>query len=286
MAEPDTPQPVRSKSTWLKALYREPLGHFLLLAGLLFLAQVLLRGDPRELIHVDRATQLFLVEQEADLRLRPLTAAEAEAVVAAYVDEEILFREAKRRGFQNSARVRKLLVQNMRFLLAEELPSPTEAELRRYFDSQRERFNSPATITLDNLHFRDAAAVPPGILARLQEGAQSGQLGDDTAPGERRLYDMSQRRLAGYFGPEGAQQVLAITGDEWVGPIPSPRGVHFLRVAERAPASEVGFDQVRRWLEADWQAARQREMVEQELVRMRGSYRVVLEPAAQDTVDD
>ena len=212
MGEPENNSDVSKSRRLLRPLGREPLVHFLVLAGLLFLAQALLQGDQREPIHIDLATQQFLVQQEADLNLRPLTEQERQAVIGSFVDEEILFREAKTRGFENSSRVRRLLVQNMRFFLASDPPAPTEAELRAYFTDNPDAFSSPATLTLENVFFVDPASITPTVLERLKAGAGPGQLGDDTPVTEFRLYSMDRRRLAAYFGPEGAPPVLFCHG--------------------------------------------------------------------------
>lgn len=72
------------------------------LAGLLFLASALWAGGAREAIRVDKATQDFLIKQRAELLLRPLTPEEKKQVVDDFIVEEILVREAKKRGLDNS----------------------------------------------------------------------------------------------------------------------------------------------------------------------------------------
>ena len=119
------------KRFWL-TIRDEPLIHFALLAALLFVAQALWAQDDREVISVDIATQDFLIKQKEDLLLRPLTAEEKEEVIASYVEDEMLVREARRRGFNNSSRVRALLIQNMRYFYSSDLAAPDESELRAF----------------------------------------------------------------------------------------------------------------------------------------------------------
>lgn len=260
----------------LGRLAREPLVHFLVLASLLFLAEWIVQGDRREPIHIDWATQEFLVGQEADLRLRPLSEPEREAVIAAFVDDEILFREARRQGFENSSRVRRLLVQNMRFFLSGDTPEPSEDVLRAYFEDNREDFTRPATLTIRNIVFDGASSVPDDLLQRLRTGGTPEGLGDRTPFTEKRLYSMDERRIAGYFGPEGARRVLAIGDDDWHGPISTPRGLHFVKIVQRRPAGVASYEEARPWIAAEWQLATQRERVERALDEMRQRYRVIL----------
>ena len=119
-------------------LLRDPLVHFLVLAGLLFAAQAIFVGDRRQVITVDAAAQEFLFKQQEDLLLRPLSETEKAEIVQNYVEEEILVREAVSRGFTDSSRVRTLLVQNMRFFIAGEIPDPTDEELKAWFESNSE----------------------------------------------------------------------------------------------------------------------------------------------------
>ena len=49
---------------------REPLVHFVVAAGLLFLVSALWSGDAREVIRVDKATRDFLINQRAELLLQ------------------------------------------------------------------------------------------------------------------------------------------------------------------------------------------------------------------------
>ena len=111
-------------------LLREPLLHFLGLAALLFVSNAYLAGDEREVITVDAATRDYLVQQRRDLLLRPLTTREESDVIDKFVKDEILVREARKRGFGNSSRIRIQLIQNMRFFLTSEFPEPTDADRR------------------------------------------------------------------------------------------------------------------------------------------------------------
>ena len=255
---------------------REPLVHFLLLTALIFLAQWLFQGDQREEIVIDAATQDFLVKQESDLRLRALTDEEVDQLLEIYIEEEILFREAKKRGYTSSSRVRRLLVQNMRFFLASEIGEPSEEDLRKYYNENPEEFVRPEARTLDNVVFVDPEAVPPGTLEKLNNGTPPGAVGDDTPYLEKKLYDMTERRIAGYFGPDSAAMVLGIDDDRWHGPIGSPRGAHFVRVSKRTPSSNISFEQAKGWLPGEWQLAEQRRLTDSALQEMRQSYRIVL----------
>ena len=123
----------------LRSVVREPLLHFMLVAAGLFIANAVLQGDVRDVVVVNQTTINYLVSTQEELLQRPLTVDEQQALVDNHIEEEILVREARKLGFEENTRIRKLLVQNMRFFLVESMPEPTEELLRAHFDAHRAR---------------------------------------------------------------------------------------------------------------------------------------------------
>jgi hypothetical protein len=262
----------------------EPLVHFVALAALLFLASALWSGGAREAIRVDKATQDFLIKQRADLLLRPLTQEDKKQVVDDFIEEEILVREAKKRGLENSSRIRRLMVQNMRFFLSGDLAKPTPEELRAFFEKNQKRYESPPTLTLDHVFFGDPEQVPKATLSQLKEGDDHSAMGDSNSFMGRKVAAASQRQLAGLFGPDAARKILTIKDKDWHGPIVSPRGAHFVRIAERNPARLPRFEDAGTWIEGEWSLAKQREILNRELEAMRPNYQIIVAP--RRTADD
>ncbi len=87
------------------------------------------------------------------------------------------------------------------------------------------------------------------------------------------------------FGPENAHRILAIEDDDWHGPIQSPRGVHFVRVAKYHPPRVPTFEEAAPYLEGEWAMARQRQILDRELEVMRQDYRILIEERAAATDD-
>ena len=229
---------------------REPLVHFAVLAGLLFAAQgaFLREGKPR--IEVDAALIEAQMRERSALLLRPLTTGEREAAVEAAIADEILLKEAYRRGLNNTPRVRALLLLTMRRILAGEVAPPDEAALRRYFEAERERFRRPSTLDLVQVAYAEGTPVA------LPDGAErAGQV----------LRGASEADLVRMFGAEAARAILAIADEGWHGPIRSVRGVHFVRIAGRTAAAMPEFEAVAPYLAQEWEmdeeARRMRAMI-------------------------
>lgn len=263
---------------FLDRLRREPLFHFLGLAALLFVANAWFSGDEREVIEVDPATREYLVERQQEIMLRELTEAEKNQAVENFIEEEILVREARKRGFENSSRIRTLLIQNMRFFMASEVPEPTEEDLRRFFDENIERFESPPSVTYEHVYFSDPAGIPAETLDQLRGGADYRQIGEADYFSTR-ISRAGEQQIVSSFGREQAPEILGISDDVWHGPFISPNGAHFLRVAERHPASRPDWDSARNWIATEWLSAKNREIVDRELAMMRRDYRIEIEPA-------
>ncbi len=276
-----TEQAVPSNGIWT-SLKREPLVHFLGLAALLFVANAVFSGDDREVITVDVATQEYLIQQRQSLLLRDMSDEEKAAAVENYIEEEILVREARKRGFENSSRIRALLIQNMRFFITSETPEPTEDDLRAYFEDNIERFETKPSITYQHVFFSDPDTVPADTLEVLRNGVDYRSIGDTTTFTSK-LTRADERLIVATFGREQAAAILGIEDEQWHGPFNSPTGVHFVRVAEHHPSSRPAFDAANRWLEREWLMAKSREIVARQLAAMRENYRIDVLQAEPET---
>lgn len=102
----------------MRAVLREPLVHFLLIGGLLLLARQPL--EPwlfPETVEVSPQQQAALAHQWRSQTGRTPDEAEMQRLISQHVDEELLYREARRLGLHvHDPVVRARLVRNMRFV--------------------------------------------------------------------------------------------------------------------------------------------------------------------------
>lgn len=284
-SESSTPE--TSRDSAIARVLREPLVHFLALAALLFAAQAVFVGDTREVIIVDAEAQAFLFDQQEQLLLRPLTDEDRQEIVDTFIEEEILVREATKRGFNESSRIRALLLQNMRFFIAGDLPEPSDKELREFFAANPETFESPPTIDLEHLLFEDPAAMQADVVEQLNGGADPSSMGATELAFGRQMRFMDGRRLGQAFGAESARQIMAINDDAWHGPFSSPQGAaHVIRVTGRNAPRMPDFDTARDWVSTSWLAAKSRELMDRELDSMRPNYRIEVLPLGSKPADD
>ena len=257
---------------------REPLVHFVVLGGLLFGADALRQSTQRETIVIDPPTVQTLVDQQVQLLGRPLSDAERARVVESTIDDAVLLREAYKRGLEQDSLVDQHLVQKMRFLLTEDLPEPSEAELRAYLAAHAESYRRPATVTLDQVYFANPGAVPDGLLERLRAGADLQGLGDPLYMLGPRLTGYSARDLGDLLGADNAARILELPVGEWQGPLRSAEGLHFVRVMAKEPARLPAFEEIQNSVREDWRRTRQSEIVGQRVAELRERYRIVIAP--------
>lgn len=261
------------------ALRREPLAHFLALGALLFVVYRVLTPFEQASIVIERASIDQLVRQQEELLARPLTDDERRAAIEAAIDDEVLLREAYSRGLDQDAVVRRHLVQKMRFILGEDEPEPTEAELKEYLATHRERYRTPPAVTLDHVFYADPARLPDDLMAQLENGAQIDGLGDSLYMLGNTLPAYSLRDLIGLMGPDVAPRVFELPLGEWHGPLRSARGVHFVRVAQHHPPAMPSFAELEGYLRQDWTLDQQRRAIADKLAELRRNYRIVVEQA-------
>jgi hypothetical protein len=258
-------------------LRREPLVHFAVLGALLFGADALRQATGRETIVIDRPAVQAMVDQQVQLLGRPLSEAERQRLVQGMIDDAVLLREAYKRGLEQDSLVEQHLVQKMRFMLNEDLPEPSEAELRAYLQANLERYRSPPALTLDQVYFANPAAVPGGLLGRLRAGAEIDGLGDPLYMLGHRLTGYSARDLTDLLGADNARRIFELPPGEWQGPLRSAEGVHFVRVVAKEPARVPAFEEIRNSVLEDWRRAQQADNVAEQVAKLRAHYRIVVD---------
>lgn len=278
------PEDTSAPRGFFSYILREPLAHFLVMAGLLFLVQALFAADERDVIVVDAQTQKFLFEQEEELQLRALSEKEKTEIISNFIEEEILVREAVKRGFSDSSRIRALLLQNMRFFIAGDITEPSDEELRAYFQDNQEMFESPPSVDFDHVMYEAGTPVPADVLNQLRSGADPDTLGDADLAFGRSIRFMTQSRIAQSFGRDAALDVISASADSdaWQGPFVTPSGsTHFLRVIERHPKRVPDFETARDWVSTRWLANQSRALLNQEIEAVASDYKIEIEPVPE-----
>jgi hypothetical protein len=257
---------------------REPLVHFACGGGLIFLVYCLSAGPESEAIVVTPDMSQAIARQRSESLGRPLSAGERSAAVAEFIDDEVLVREARRRGIDhNDAVLRERLADKMRFLLGSEPSEPAREQLAAYLAENRDRFLTPPQVSFDQVFFECRPDAPPrndaGLLAALGRGADFRKLGDRSRLGAA-VGRVEEAQLAVSLGADFAQAVFALEPGRWSGPLRSERGIHFVRVTEKRRTALPPFEDLLPVLKRQWVTAQRDAALRENLAELRKQYRI------------
>ncbi|MEM7767342.1 MAG: peptidylprolyl isomerase [Pseudomonadota bacterium] len=242
-------------------IMREPLVHFIVLAGLVFaiwpLFQARQTDTDRTIVLtgevIERMAGLYAVEAGT-----PPSDAEIRAIVADHVRETALAREARRLGLdEGDTIIERRLSQKMAFLLSDRdaPPVPDEQTLRAFYADRAGAYETPARVTFQHVFFTGGDADREADLRQQLETASQEAwrtIGDATMV---RLDwgDVPAREVTRQFGPEFTSALMALEPDpSWQGPMLSAFGAHFIRLQARSAATTLPFESVRADVGADW----------------------------------
>ena len=238
---------------------REPLLHFLLAGAVVFIA-LGWRSEPSDpssrAIHLTREDQARLSVNFAEIMGRPPTESELDAVIARWVREEVLYREALRLGLdEGDAVVRKRLAQKMDVIAASaaDAETPGNEALQKWLNTHPERFAQDMKLTFDQLYFtsRGRAEVAKTLLGG---GAEWSRVGDPVSL-PAHFQSASRTSVASELGDEIARALDGLKpGQGWQGPVESALGWHLVRLTGREPGTLPPLAAIRQRVEDDWRA--------------------------------
>ncbi len=276
-------------------LLKEPLLHFLIAGSFLFGAYSwFIRGAADEAKAECRAVRITANEVEWLKEIwsrqwqRPPTEAELGGLLADYVKEELLTREARELGLdQNDTIVRRRLAQKMEFLIEDTVPiaDPQEDELLRIYDASPERFQISARVSFTQIYFnrdRRGAQAHADAVSVLEEVCKPGAAVDVTGLGDPSLLpqeftDADDHTVTSQLGEAFGDEIFALEPGKWHGPIESGYGLHLVRVKAISKPRSRSFADARGEVLDQWRQERQKSAEEQYLAALIEKYRVVVD---------
>lgn len=257
----------------LARIARDPLTVFLLVGAGFFAAYTLFVDRPDQ-VDVSRMTTARLVADYAALSGRQPTPAEAGKIVADHVDEELLFREAIKRGLHLSdAGVRARLVERIKGDIVGSAAEPSEDDLLTFYTRHIDAYRTEPALSFDQVFFEARPKDEASVLARLNRG--DAVAGDDFWMGAK-MARYGESMVSSVFGLSFMERLRGLPLKTWAGPLQSDRGWHFVRVMERVPQSAQGYGDVRGQVRQDYLADIDKARLKAALASMRKNYRVTL----------
>lgn len=271
MAEPTSATPL------FRRVLREPTSHFVLLAAVLFGANAALESWRGNVITIDRVQiDVRIAELEA-LRGTPLSPEERQLVEDAYIDEQVLVREALDMGLEADRRIDDILVQKMLHVLSGDVIQPTEDELEEFYEANRAGYTPESTLTVEEVVIAGGSPAAGDLVARLRAGASTQEFAGNPDVRASVLREVTGGDLRRLFGPVTAELILSANTEGWIGPHATVRGQHWFRIVEQTTPELPPLDSVRERVRLDWVADQEAARLDLAVRGLRERYNIVIE---------
>ena len=263
-------------------ILKSPILHFILLGAVAFVAYTHLKPANRETITVTTQTIDALVQQRESITQNSTTPEERQVIIEGHIEDEILLREAYKRGFdKNDYRVRKRILNIMRTSLSEVIPEPSVAQLRVFYEENKARFLTSPSRSFEQVYFSFASAKlpenPEQFLEKLKGMSDISSMGEFSPALGNRFSKASFQTTAITFGKPFARIVFDMPLNQWRGPIESFRGIHYVRVTVEHEPELPPFEQMESYLRTDYLMQKSRESQQRKVDELSKNYEIILE---------
>ena len=277
----------------LVKVIREPLLHFLLIGGGLFLLFNVMNGETMERpnrIVVSQGQVELLAANFARTWERPPSDEEMQMLIDSYLRDEVYYREALALGLdKDDSVIRRRLRQKLGFILEDTaaLLDPDDKELTGYMHAHAEQFRVQPQVSFRQIYLsmdtrNDIDADAREILARLQAGEDPQQLGDQIMLAD--AYTLaSPADIKRHFGEGFAHQLLTVTPGEWTGPLTSGFGGHLVLITEIKPGRMPELAEVKEGVKREWLLARTEKLKQDTFRKLLENYEVVMQAPVESS---
>lgn len=249
-------------------LWKDPFVHFVVLGILLFATQNIWSppAPDNDRIVISETAQQRLFGLWTIEALREPTEQDKQDIIADYVREEALVREAQAYGLADGDTVvRRRLAQKMRELIEDrvDINAPDDSALKAWFEQNSANFDAPQLRTFQHIYF--AGEAPQNNAAQIADAQQALKEGQDwqtlgDAFIEKRVYsDIAIGETAQIFGRAFAEKLFALPQGQWSGPVTSAFGQHLVRIAAIDKGRAADFSKQKPQILAAWQEAQRRD---------------------------
>jgi hypothetical protein len=277
----------------IRKFFKEPLVAFFVLGFVVFGLHSLLnraRQEDKDPFTVEvTSSDIEWIKSSFEARMkRQPTQKEFQALIDHFIRDEILHREALAMDLDDrDLIIQRRLVQKLTFVfedLAETL-EPTDDELKKYLEQNRDKYKTPAMISFTQVYFSpekretaldDANAALAGLKAEDSPPEAAATLGDATMLAAS-FRQKTAVEVARALGQAFADKLFATDEKGWQGPIASTFGWHVVYVSERRASKTPEFSSLRDEVKADFMYLRKKEVVDTAYSAAKSRYTVLVE---------
>jgi peptidyl-prolyl cis-trans isomerase C len=281
----------------------QPLVQFLVLGAIVYALWVWIWGpgavDDEKTIVVTAADVSRLDASWRARWNRPPTDQELLGLVRKSVREIALYRHAVAMGLdKNDPTIRRMVGNKLQTLtqgLVELNLSPTDQELRTYFEANVERYRPPDLITFTQVFVdpdkRGDATLDDAedILVELRslaEPTEGTEAFGDQFMLQRYYPQKDGLEIRKLFGQGFTQSVFKLEPGRWHGPVLSGYGVHLVYVHHLGKAPAPEFEMVQEEVKQQWMDEKGRELQQEYINEVLAGYEVVFEDFPDEPSDE
>lgn len=178
--------------------------------------------------------------------------------------------------------VKRRMIQVMEqvLLAANPPPQPTEAEIVAEFEARQEELRRAPRYSIEHIYFnRQREAEAESVIATINEKEltpeQAREFSSPFLPGYQ-FTRQTPDQLARHFGSSFAENLLAAdpAPGQWVGPVRSTYGLHYVWVSDLEPARDATLEEVRKQLQRDLESRAKEAALRESISAMRENYEI------------
>ena len=237
----------------------------------------------------DRAIDLSRSDLDVALRAEaqkhPTHETTANDVDERAIEDELLYREGLRLGFDREDGIVRQRVIQKTLYYAEELGGatqpPSDDALRRFYEQNPNEWMRSATFGFEQIFAKDRASLE-AMLAKVRAGADPRSVGE-ASPLPFEVHG-SRDRLAQDLGDSFAASLPTSPTSGFGDPIASTYGWHAVHVLSVQAQSIAPFEEVRTRVLEEYVVARREDAIASYLEKLFGQYRVRIDGVAVDRI--
>ncbi len=248
--------------TAFKKLIHEPLIHFLFISICFFFIYDLLNpqtADESKIITISQNRVDLLTQGFVKTWTRKPTSQELAKMIDGYALNEIYSREAIALGLgENDEVIRRRLRQKMEFILQDmsALQQPSADDLAQFFHQNSTNYQAEASYSFEQKYITTNRSNQQlkQLIAKQKQRISSGQNPQgDTSLMATEFSDVSAYQINRQFGKNFNKELDKVDLNQWIGPIKSGLGLHFIKVSQRIAGEISPLSQIKEKVIEDWQ---------------------------------
>lgn len=270
---------------WMK----EPLLHFVLLGVAIFVAYSQINSDANddEYLIVINDSKINHIKSLWELQWkREPTFEEMKGLLERYTRQEIMYQEALKLNLdEDDEIIKRRLSQKMEFMandLTKIMMPASDENLRNYYESNKEKYKTPASYSLTQITFNQSNHSDPKgyaetilLQAEINSEAALTQKGDPVLLPPQ-LNSASKAEITKAFGNAFYNALEKQPLNTWVGPISSGLGEHLVFISEKESAFYPDFETVRNEVKRDYEFEMESDAKGSMYREMKKKYEVVM----------